>query len=100
MHKITKSSTTAGILVEIPASRLPKVRDGTELHLEATTEVVPSVHDIESVGGFFFVGELGVDVSYHVIAQIVADVKGFEASEFGEFYVEISVALSFWRHVV
>lgn len=99
MHEIAKSPPAARILVEIPTPRLPEIGDGRKFHLHPPSVVVPAVENVERVGGFFFVGEFGVDVAYHVIAEVVADVEGFESAEFGEFFEEVSVIKYYFRWV-
>ena len=90
MHKVTKPATSARVFVEIAASSLTKVGHGAEFHLHFSSVVESAVHDVECISSFFFVMEFGVDVSDHVVAEVVADVEGFKAAEFGEFFEEVS----------
>jgi len=90
VHEITEPTPVARVLVKIPAACFAKIGDGAELHLHLAAFVVASVHDVEGVGRLFFVGEFGVDVAYHVVAEVVAYVEGFDASEFSEFFVQVS----------
>mmetsp|Transcript_27964 Transcript_27964/g.59043 ORF Transcript_27964/g.59043 Transcript_27964/m.59043 type:complete len:233 (-) Transcript_27964:89-787(-) len=89
VHEVAEASTAAGVLVEISASRFPKVRDGTKLHFHLPSIVIPSIHHVERIGGLLLLGKFCVGVSDHVIAEIVAYVKGFQSSEFGELFKEI-----------
>lgn len=45
----------------------------------------------EGFGGVVFVAELDVDVANHVVGEVVADVEGFNVSEFGEFKEDVLV---------
>mmetsp|Transcript_21451 Transcript_21451/g.51847 ORF Transcript_21451/g.51847 Transcript_21451/m.51847 type:complete len:246 (+) Transcript_21451:1456-2193(+) len=89
VHEVAESPPAARVLVEIPASGLPEIRHGAEFHLHLPPRVVPSVHHVQRVGGLLLLAEFGVDVPYHVIPQIVADVQGLEPAELGQLVEEI-----------
>lgn len=89
VHKVAEAATAAGVLVEVTASGLAEVGDGAELYFHLSATKVSTVHDVERVGGFFFVGELGVHVTNHVVAQVVTDMEGFETAKLGELFEKI-----------
>ncbi len=89
MHKVTKPSPGTDVLVKIPTPRLPEIRHRRKLHIHDFTVVIPAVHDVEGVARLLLVGEFDVDVSDHVIAEVVAYVEGVDAAEFSEFGVEV-----------
>lgn len=72
VHKVAKPAAAATALVVIATTRLTKVRHRAELHLQLPSVVVTAIEHVEGVSGLLFVKELAVDVTDHVISEVVA----------------------------
>jgi len=89
MHEVTESTSVARLLIKIPAARLTEVSNRAELYFHLAAIVVATIHDVESIGCFFLFGEFDIDMTYHMVTKVIANVKGFDASKLAEFFVEI-----------
>lgn len=67
----------------------PKVRHRTKLHLQPPPVVIPSIHHIQRIRRLLLVAELGIHVSHHMIAQIIANVQRLQHAELGQLLEEI-----------
>ncbi len=89
MEEVAEPAPGAGPLVKVPTPGLPEVCDGTEFDLHGPAVVVSAVHHLESVTGVLLVEELAVDVTDHVITQIVAHVQLVDSPKFGQLKEEV-----------
>jgi hypothetical protein len=91
MQKIAKSPPTANIFVIIATASFAKVGDRREFHVHGPAIVIAPVHDLHCIRSLFFVLEFDVDVTNHVISEIVHHVQFVQATEFGKFRVHVFV---------
>jgi len=91
VQKIAEATPAAALFIEIPAPCLSEIRDGTEFYLHLATIVEPSVHDLHRIAGVFFVEELAIHVTNHVIAEIVANMQLVDPTKLGEFQKHVFV---------
>jgi len=91
VQKVAKSPSGTCLFVEIPAPGLSKIRHWTEFDLHLPSFVKSAVHDLHGIAGVFFVEEFAVDVTDHVIAEVVTDVQFVNPSELGEFQKHVLV---------
>ena len=93
VQEIAKAGATARSLVVIATAGLPKVGDGTEFAFHLDAVVVSVVEVFQGVRRLFFVRELDVTVSNHVVAHVVDNVQAvvFDATVFGKFHVHVFV---------
>ena len=86
VHKVAKSAAAATILIIVATPRLAEVRHRAELHLQLASVVVAPIENIERIGGLLLVKELAVDVTDHVIAEVVTDRKRVDPPELGQLH--------------
>ena len=86
VHKVAKSTAAATILIIVATPRLAEVRHRAELHLQLASVVVAPIENIERIGGLLLVKELAVDVTDHVIAEVVTDRKRVDPPELGQLH--------------
>ena len=63
VQKIAKSPSGTGIFVVVATTSFSKICNGTIFHLHSSPVIVPSIHDLQSIGGFFLVVEFAIHVS-------------------------------------
>jgi hypothetical protein len=91
VQKIAKSTPTTHIFVVIATAGFAKVSNRREFHVHGPAVVIASVHDLQCIWGLFFVFEFDVDMTNHVISEIVHHVQFVQATEFGKLTVQVFV---------
>jgi len=91
VQKVAKSPTAAYLLVEIAAASFAKIRDRTEFHFHLSPVVESAVHSLHGIACIFLVEKFTVDVTDHMITEVVADVKFVDPTKLGKFKKHVLV---------
>lgn len=91
MHEITIPTAVAVTFLELATSGFTEVGDRREVGNNGASIVEASLEGSQSSGGFLFFLELDVDIPYHMISEIVANVETLNLSEFAEFFEDVLV---------
>ncbi|MED6192819.1 hypothetical protein PIB30_013710 [Stylosanthes scabra] len=93
MHEIAVTATVTAVLLKLATRGLTKVSNRREISNYRSARVEPSVKGGERGGSFVLLAELDVDVSDHVVSEIVADVKALDVAELGELLEDVLVEI-------
>lgn len=93
MHKIAIPAAITAVLLVLPAGRLAKIGDGREVSNNRTAGVEPPLQCVESSRSLILLLELDVDISDHVVGEVVADVEALDFAEFAELLEDVLVEI-------
>lgn len=93
MHKIAVSATITAILLILPTGSLTEIGDGREVGNNRTAGVEPPLQCVQSRRSLILFLELGVDISDHVVGEVVADVEALDFAEFAELLKNVLVEI-------
>jgi hypothetical protein len=93
MHEIAVSTTSAGILLILPAGRFTEVSHRGEVHNYRAARVKAPLKGCMSCSGLIFLPELGINIAYHVIRKVITDVEGLELTKLAQFLKDILIEI-------
>lgn len=91
VHKVTITPTVAIVLLELAAGSLAEVGDRGEVGDDGAAGVEATVQSLESGGSVVLLLELDVDVTDHVVGEVVTDVEALDLAELGELLENVLV---------
>jgi hypothetical protein len=91
VHKITITATIAVILLKLPAGSFTKISDGREISNDWATRVKSSLKSLQSGCSLVFLLEQNINVTDHVISEIITNIEALDLAKFVQFFKNILV---------
>lgn len=81
MHEIAVTASVAVIFFKLPARCFAKIRNGGKINNNWSAGIKPTLHGLQSGGRLFFLPELDVNISNHVICKVITNIQVFNLTE-------------------
>lgn len=93
MHEVAETSSFASSFVVLPTFGLPKVSDWRELGVDHLASVVAAVHALHGFVSLLFILKLDINVTYHVVADVVGHNHLIKLTILRKFHVDLLVEI-------
>lgn len=91
MHKVAIASPVTRILLILPASSLTEVCYRRKVHNNRVSSIKSSSEILKRLSSVFFLPELSINITNHVISEIITNVERLKSTVLGEFIEEVLV---------
>lgn len=93
MHEITITSTIAVVLFILAAGSLPEISDRGEIDNNRAARVKSALEGLQSGSGVILLFKLNINISDHVIGEVIADIEVLDLTELAELLKNILVEI-------
>lgn len=93
MDEVTIAATIAAILLKLAAHCLAKIRYRREFCNNRASTIEATLKSLQGGGSFVLLLKLNINVAYHVIGKVVAEVEALELAEHAELLEDVLVEI-------
>lgn len=91
VHEIAVPAAIAAVLLKLPASGLAEISDRGEIHDDGAAGVEPPLQGLEGGAGLLLLLELDINITDHVVSEVIADVEALDLAELAELLEDVLV---------
>jgi hypothetical protein len=89
MHEIAVPTTIAAVLLKLPTGCFTKVSHRRILNNDRAARVEAALKSIVCCGCLFFLPELDIDIAYHVVSKVIADIQVLNLTKLAQFLIDV-----------
>jgi len=93
MHKIAISATIAAVLLILSAGCFPKISNSGEVNNNRAARVKAALKGCMSCSCLIFLPELDIDIAYHVISKVVADIEVLNLTKLAQLLIDVLIEI-------
>ena len=93
MHEVTVPSTSASSFFILPTCRFSEIRYWGKFYLDRFSCVKSPVQALQCPSCPLFISKFDIDISHHMVCQVVTDAQVFNLSKFIEFQENILIKI-------
>jgi len=93
MHEVTVATTVAAVLLKLPAGCFTEVSHRRILQNYWAARVKATLKSIACCSCLFFLPELDIDIPYHVVSKVVADVQVLDLTKLAQLLIDVLVEI-------
>jgi len=93
MHKIAIPATIAAVLLILSAGCFTKISNWGEVDNNRAARVKAALKGCMSCSCLIFLPELDIDIAYHVISKVVADIEVLNLTKFAQFFKDVLIKI-------
>jgi hypothetical protein len=93
MHEIAVPTTIAAVLLKLPTGCFTKVSHRRILNNDRAARVEAALKSIVCCGCLFFLPELDIDIAYHVVSKVIADIQVLKFTKLAQFLIDVLIEI-------
>lgn len=91
MHKVTVTPSVAIVLLKLATRCFTKVGNGRKIRNDRAAGVEPPLQSLQSSGRLLLLLELNINITDHVIGQVITNIETLDLAELAELFKDILV---------
>jgi hypothetical protein len=91
MHEIAVATTVAAVLLILPTGCFTEISHGRELHNYRAARVKAPLKSVVCRSCLFFLPELDIDIPYHVVSKVVADIQVLNLTKLAQLLIDVLI---------
>jgi hypothetical protein len=88
MHEIAVPTSVAAVLLKLPTGCFTDVGHRRILNNDRAPRVEAALKSIVCSGCLFFLPELDIDIAYHVVSKVIADIQILNLTKLAQFFID------------